>query len=114
MATSDIGAALASLLALPQAIAELKADLADVKADLMAIRKTAPTEHLSVEQAARRLDMSQATVRRLIKRGELVAIRIGRSVRVDLRSALVANDDEIVTDLARSARTRRGKGQVSP
>ncbi len=111
---SDIGTALAYLLELPQAIAEVKADLAEMKANLAALRKAAPTEHLSVEQTAQRLHMSQATVRRLIKRGDLVAIRIGRSVRVDLRSTLVASDDEAVVDLARRARgglhRRRGVG----
>ena len=101
---SDLGAALAHLLELPQAIAEVKADLAEVKANLAAIREAAPAEHLSVEQAARRLNMSQATVRRMIKRGDLVAIRIGRSVRVDLRSTLLTSDDNAVVALARRAR----------
>jgi excisionase family DNA binding protein len=37
----------------------------------------------SIATLAERLDVSRDTVRRLIERGELVAIRIGSSVRVD-------------------------------
>jgi excisionase family DNA binding protein len=41
-----------------------------------------PTQLLSVTTVAERLDVSQDTVRRLIARGELSAIRIGAAVRV--------------------------------
>jgi excisionase family DNA binding protein len=40
---------------------------------------------LRVPEVARRLDVSAATVYRYIERGELPAIRLGRSVRVSRR-----------------------------
>jgi excisionase family DNA binding protein len=40
------------------------------------------TRLYSVSKVANRLDVSQDTVRRLIDRGDLMAIRIGSSVRV--------------------------------
>ena len=40
---------------------------------------------LTVEQVAKRLQLSERQVRRLIKRGELRALHIGRRVRIDPR-----------------------------
>ena len=40
------------------------------------------TQLYSINTVAERLEVSQDTVRRLIARGDLVAIRIGASVRV--------------------------------
>ena len=37
----------------------------------------------SLKQIARQLNVSEATIRRLIERGELPGIRIGRVLRVD-------------------------------
>ncbi|MBX3221923.1 MAG: helix-turn-helix domain-containing protein [Labilithrix sp.] len=102
---SDLGAVLASLLELPDAIAALKADLAEVKAGLAVIREAAPTEQLSVAQTARRLGVSEPTVRRLIKRGDIAVERVGRSVRVRA-SSLVTRDGSTIADLAKCARAR--------
>lgn len=41
---------------------------------------------LTIPEAARRLALSTMTVRRLLERGDLVRVRIGRSVRVLARS----------------------------
>ena len=41
---------------------------------------------VSIRDAARRLAISTSTVRRLLKRGELERVRLGRSVRVLNRS----------------------------
>lgn len=37
----------------------------------------------TVEEAARRLNVHQATIRRMIKRGDLAARRVGRVWRID-------------------------------
>jgi excisionase family DNA binding protein len=37
---------------------------------------------ISIRDTARRLSISTSTVRRLLKRGELERVRIGRSVRI--------------------------------
>ena len=64
---------------------------------------------LTVSQVAQRLTVSAKTVRRLVERGELPALRIGSSVRVD--------PDELRTWLydvatARDGRTARVDGDV--
>ena len=41
---------------------------------------------LTIPEAARRLAVSETTIRRLLERGELVRVPIGRSVRVLARS----------------------------
>ena len=43
---------------------------------------TAKTELLTLQEAAERLSLSYAMVRRLIERGELNVHRIGRAVRI--------------------------------
>lgn len=46
-----------------------------------------PSPHaLTVGETARRLSLSLSTVWRLLQRGELRRVRIGRSVRVDAQS----------------------------
>lgn len=46
----------------------------------------APPVALTIRDAARRLAVSQMTIRRLLERGALVRIVVGRSVRVLARS----------------------------
>lgn len=53
---------------------------------------TAPSQYLSVQTAADRLDCSPITIRRMISRGELKASRFGRLIRIT------------ETDLAKAAR----------
>jgi excisionase family DNA binding protein len=45
-----------------------------------------PPVALTIAEAARRLAVSQMTIRRLLARGELTRIAVGRSVRVLARS----------------------------
>lgn len=101
----DLGTSLTSLFGLPIAIAELKADLVELKDSVRALCETTPTELLSVAQAAHRLGVSEPTVRRLIKRGDLAVERVGRSIRVRA-SSLVARDGSTIAHLASCARGR--------
>lgn len=48
--------------------------------------KEAPPVALTIGEAARRLSVSPMTIRRLLARGELARIAVGRSVRVLTRS----------------------------
>ena len=50
-------------------------------------------EALTVEQAAERLHLSEATVYRLVRAGDLPGVRVGRSIRFDPR----ALDDLLLT-----------------
>ena len=49
-------------------------------------RPTPVVEALTVEEAARRLGISQATCYRLARSGDLPGVRVGRSWRFDPRS----------------------------
>ena len=69
------------------------------------LRRLAPPQLLTVEQAAERLGVSTATVRRRIKDGELPATKTGRQYRVDA-DALRPKVGLEVVDLAHAARTR--------
>ena len=69
--------------------------------------KTSPpaASHLTVKEVAAQLRVSQRTVRRLISRGLLQVVRIGRSVRITpaaIRSMLQANDGLIFSKLDHS------------
>jgi excisionase family DNA binding protein len=56
-----------------------------------ALRDLGTSEPLAtVSDAARRLGLSPRTIRRRIKGGEIPCVRVGRSVRVDLRCFNVA------------------------
>lgn len=59
-----------------------------------------PAVAMTVRNAARRLEVSTSTIRRLLERGVLVRITIGRSVRVLARS---------VDELAERGGVARGK-----
>lgn len=58
-------------------------------------------QHITAAEAAARLDVSEKTIRRRIASGELPAVRVGRSVRIDVRH--LAPGEETVAQLARQA-----------
>ncbi len=66
--------------------------------------KTSPpaASHLTVQEVAAQLRVSQRTVRRLISRGQLQVVRIGRSVRITpaaIEAMLEANGPLIFSNL---------------
>jgi excisionase family DNA binding protein len=62
----------------------LRAHLAPVVADLATLKAAAPPALASVEEAAERLAVAPATVRRWLCDGTISGRRIGRSWKVDL------------------------------
>jgi excisionase family DNA binding protein len=78
---------LAQLLQLPVEVQALRAEVVRLRATLEQLRRSLPPALLSVGDAARSLGISEVTVRRMIRRGELAHVRIGRSVKVDLSRA---------------------------
>lgn len=58
-------------------------------------------QHVTVAEAAVRLNVSEKTVRRRIASGELPAVRVGRAVRVNVQHLAV--DEDAVAKLARQA-----------
>lgn len=103
MSKIDVGAAVAALLGVPEAVADLKAGMEGLHAEVTLLREALPSMLVSVPEAAHRLGVSVATVRRLIKRGDVVATSVGRSIRVDVAS-IRAIDSTAVARLARQAR----------
>jgi excisionase family DNA binding protein len=65
----------------------------------MSRKKESPTgEYLSPLQFAETLDLCQETIYRLIARGELAAVRVGRRLRLprnQLDSLLIGNDRRV-------------------
>ncbi len=64
----------------PHKIAKLSSARPDVGQDA---RRPLPTRLLTVAETASFFQVSEKTIRRLIDRGELPVVRLGRSVRID-------------------------------
>ena len=87
---------------------ELRAQLAPVVERLDALAAAAPPALVTVEQAAERLGLSPATVRRQLACGDLPGVRTGRRWRVDLGAIRRPSrpEDESIALLAEAARGR--------
>lgn len=62
----------------------VRAELAPILDDLATLKAAAPPAMASVEEAAERLAVSPATVRRWVVDGTIIGRRIGRSWKIDL------------------------------
>lgn len=81
----------------------LRAELARLVAELGDLRRSLPPTLAAVADAAERLGVSQSTIRRLVRTGEIPVVRVGRSVRVDLAALRPLTAAE-VTERAHEAR----------
>jgi excisionase family DNA binding protein len=81
---------LTDLLALPAAVAALRAEVAEVKALLQGVQASLPPTLVTITDAAQRLGLTNRTVRRMLAAKKLRSIRIGETVRVDLSSIQAA------------------------
>jgi len=85
-------------------LAPLRGDIGRLAAELEAMRRTFPPALVPVREAAQALGVSEATIRRRIRDGDMATVRIGRSVRVDL-AALRSTDAGEVARLAAAIRS---------
>jgi excisionase family DNA binding protein len=85
-------------------VSPVLAELRRVTAELEALRRALPPQLVSMPEAAKRLGVSLATVRRRVRDLSLPSRRIGRTVRVDL-STLHPMAESEVARLAARART---------
>ncbi len=91
-------------------LAAIRADLGKVLARLErlegAVAAVTPPQYGTVDEAARILGVSTQTVRARIADKRITATKVGRSVRVDLRTLAGASSEQIA-ELARAARAPR-------
>ena len=73
----------------------------DKTIELARLRAVQPPPLVPVPEAAARLGLSVATVRRRLKDGELRAVRVGRAVRVDLSQVAPPSEEEVETEVLR-------------
>lgn len=85
-------------------VTPLLAELRGLRAEVEALRRALPPQLVSMPEAAKRLGVSLATVRRRVRDRSLPSRRIGRSVRVDLSEVRAMPEAEVVR-LAQRART---------
>jgi excisionase family DNA binding protein len=88
-------------------VAALSSDVRALRAEVQALEARLPPSLLGVREAASRLGISVCTLRRWIKSRRVRAVRVGRTVRVDLSAVLVAADADSIAALARRARGLR-------
>ncbi|MFI5299925.1 MAG: helix-turn-helix domain-containing protein [Polyangiales bacterium] len=116
--TTEAPAALASLLAaiaaMPNDLANLRDALARLQVDVKALRDAVPPALLTTAEAAKALGVSEATVRRHVRSGELPSVKVGAAVRVDLSRVRPTTAGEVAR-LALIARDGKPLGgQTSP
>jgi excisionase family DNA binding protein len=85
-------------------VAPLVAELAGLREQVAALLQSNPPQLLSVADAAQRMGVCAATIRRMCASGELVHRRCGRRIVVSVES-IKPTDPSTVARLAREART---------
>jgi excisionase family DNA binding protein len=94
-----IDAVLAAVVS--EALAPVVTELRELRATVEALR---PPQFISVDEAAKRLDVSTQTITAMCKRGELVHRRAGRRLLISAAS-LKTPDPATVARLAAEARS---------
>ena len=70
------------------------------------LRRALPAQLVSIPEAAKRLGISEKSVRRLIDKGELPVKRFGNRVKIDIVAATQPVDEDQVLRLASDFRSR--------
>jgi hypothetical protein len=99
---AKLARALTRLAAVPGELERLGAEVALLRKDLSAVRRTLPPILANVGEAARRLGLNVTPEWRHVRDGRQPAVRIGTAVRVD-PSRLRSADRDDVAHLARAA-----------
>jgi len=84
------GLAFEALLEVPGMVTQLAQQVADLRAEVQALRGLIPPPLVTVKEAASRFGVTKQTIRRRILAGDLRAVKIGNSVRVNM-SETIAN-----------------------
>lgn len=104
---NGLGLLFAALEALPERIAALERATAQMQGDVREIAAALPSPLVSVETAASLLSVSLPTVRRWVRARQIPVLRIGRTVRIDVRG-LKGVDAKTIANLAAKASSRKG------
>lgn len=94
-------------------VSPLLIELRRLAAEIEAMRRALPPQLVTMSEAAERLGVSLATVRRRVKDGTLPVKRVGRSPRVDLSSLHPAPADDVaarVVDIRTTLARREASG----
>jgi excisionase family DNA binding protein len=83
------------LNASPETDARILDMLQALVAEVRELRKSIPAQLVDVAAAAKHFDVSEATIRRRIKRREMPFTRVGRAVRIDLTKVRVLDSTEV-------------------
>lgn len=101
----DPASQFAALFDIPQRLSAIERSIRNLTDLLQEIRKSLPPKLVSVETAAEALEVSESTVRRWIKSGDIPYTKIGGSIRIDLAAFRPKSEQEIAS-LAREALKR--------
>jgi excisionase family DNA binding protein len=82
---------------LPALVQALVKKVEALMAEVRGLREALPPSLVSVKTAAERLELSESTVRRMVDAKQLRSMKVGGSVRIDLRGVVAKNADEIAT-----------------
>jgi hypothetical protein len=85
-------------------VAQVLAELREMRAELAQVRAALPTTWISLRDAAQRMGVDPRTVAAMGERGEIVTRRAGRRWLVDAAS-LKTRDPAEISEMARKART---------
>jgi excisionase family DNA binding protein len=101
----QLAVTLSALLDTPRVLADLRRQVADLTDAVRSMEKNLPSLLVSIDEAAKVLGYSSASVRRWAGAGAIPTLRLGRSWRVDL-SKIRGMDPAEIARLAREARSR--------
>jgi excisionase family DNA binding protein len=103
----DIGA----LIALPAQVDTVMRELRKLQEEVRELRQALPAMLVSMEEAAKHLGVNYSTIRRWVKNGSVPSLKIGSTVRVDLRALRPQTGAEIVSLAAAAIAATGGHGE---
>ncbi|HVT07873.1 MAG TPA: helix-turn-helix domain-containing protein [Polyangia bacterium] len=106
---NGIAAALAALTEIPGRLAALELEQTKTRSEVQELRSALPPLLVSIPDAAREFKVSVQTMRRWVKAGALPTVRVGSTIRIDLRRLRGTDDLSIArARLTRDCDGRRG------
>ena len=85
-----IASVIEAVLSIPTELQGMKAEIAELRRQISVLQSVQPLSIVTVPEAAERLNVTQRTVRRMLREGRLKSVRIGNRVRVDLGTVQAA------------------------